>query len=628
MAQMLVDNLPSVLGATAAIGVTGLLGPAAAAIPLATAGAASAVAAAGAGALGGVARAKIKGRDFNDPKVGAAITKSAGREGLGELAGGAAALGIKAALGRPGKGILRILGNRVVADIAESDEVMRKAATEAQSRLIAKGVPAKMARRLTQQAFTPAEITNGRIADFVEGATSQSSLFGQPLRDFVQARNQLVDDAVDNFFDATAKHLDPDDVGELLANEFKLGVQKIKEPTSKMHDALAQRLMSAPRTLPDGAPARYVLETGNEKGLVDLTGIRSTSLKRLRENVAELEKVYPDSGVKQVLDQIDALPDKASFDAVKTLRTAWGDIAYSKPLAGKSNTEMASAKKLVHDLSTSMETSLKEFDDEITRQGKNLPSALAQWKEAGAATARISERYEKRWVKKLFDVADERTDDTGVQVVNGLVKRGLHDRITTIRDTVGATSDSWKKFQGFTWDYLISKSRGTNPTSVPSGAMMLQMLTGENSGTLGSRMAKEIFGPGYGDAVKLAKAISHTQQNVGTPGKILMELTEGGLAIRALKGQTTSLGNEALGLLFSGTMLRKIFTSPSMSRLVIQGMGTPLLSREAVAIPARLMTQLSQEELDKAAADYEAKYGPQTRTLPGSNRPYTIGGRK
>lgn len=628
VAGWVLDNLPAVTSGVTAMGVGMAVGTATANPFLGVA--------AGLAATPGAAMIGEGGRSvLTEGKLptGDALFSEAQTQTKAEAAGAAFGGAVNLALYRPGKGLLRALGGRLLPEAAEANSILTALARDADEVLRRKGFSRAERARVQKAALAPAEATDGKILDFFDNFLSGSSFFGGARSRWVQARNEAIEHGVKNYLDAVGDLMSPAELAKMIGHRLGQVKRHQNRAVSAMHSHIARAVRTGyrapkkinvhPGTIKDkgdiGVIATGGLGTkGGQAGLVDMRRIRETSLKDWRDWFERTGKAQVSSAQKEnierMLEGLDDLEDFKSFDDIRRWRTFLGEELDIQTLGGRKRSFGEAGGRLYDDLTREMGEALKRFDKQRKAMGFKSDTH-GMWERANKASIEINERFNESFLNNFIEFASTRGHHTGKALLNEVVGDQVVDNVEKIVHLTGRDSPAMQGLRRAYLNRLTNVARmEKGGAKVFSGGRMVQDLTATHK--FGERAGRALFGnEEYDRLLSLAKAIETSQLTNSSGGQMAAQFTEASVLITALtrgrgqgslleharSGRSAGLGKDAAGgtirLAFKLSFMRRAIQNPYLSNLLLKGLTTGAKTREGAAIAARLIAEATKDEV-------------------------------
>ena len=488
------------------------------------------------------------------------------------IEGGLSAVGAGVVRGAVGafRGTKRLLSNKLVTDNVTEE--------------------GRQAFRLLEKQADEANIPPLTIADATESAgidlaqnVSENSFFGAGIfRQFRFKQQELVQNLAEEIGDDIGKNLDPEDLTRLSLEAIAGNKQVFRAPAKVMYNSIekaAQGLKGSTKPMKD--IVKPIVDRLEETG-----GIGNTSLG------AEL------------LQQISSRPDEIGVGALMDIRKTL--IAQQDALLADAATKKSRAIPILGKLRGALD---KEIDKTLSAFD---PAVAAMKKDADRIWRQGSKLYDNRLIRKLTKQLELDGGGNPDAVANILFKPRNATRIKAFRDALAKkgenplTTKAWKNVQraGFEKVLVDAMSDG-----VIVGSKLKNALGPKG---LGDKATVAAFGPDGAQRIQnFAKAVAGTQAKGSTGGKVAIQLTQGGVAVKTGQlilataigggGQFTESPGTALStagvILLGPRVLAGILLRPNLTKALITGMNVSAKSPEAKAAIGRLAAFVADEKL-------------------------------
>lgn len=315
----LLDNLPSMAAFVGAVGAGGTALPTTGPIGAAALGVRGA-------SLGGAAGEAVKQQILRGKANAKEVVGQGLKQGAAEALGrgafhtveGVAHVATKALPYYWAK-LWKAAGGRPVAEAAEIVRAMRDVTDDEIAALASKGHAAQSLEDLRNTgAATIADVSHGRLADFLQGFAQNSVFAGEKLNALKQIQRDLIDYRAGKLVDIGAPAKSADEVADALADATKGTEDLLLAPdgaTHEMIDRATQRMERPVKTNPAIEEAPMSTEsvnvtTGTPKGLVV-----SSDIKQAAKDPGYL---VVDSQIRR---RINDLPEHASFGELRQIES-------------------------------------------------------------------------------------------------------------------------------------------------------------------------------------------------------------------------------------------------------------------------------------------------------------------
>lgn len=566
-----------------------------------------ATAAAGAAGAGvDAARDKARGKDVSILKSMGEGGKQAVAEGTGYVGGKLVEKGVNyfrrgggSGFGRAARG--GIFG-RTVPDIMEADHFMKGLAKDLYGQLVSRGLSPADAKRLADGSFLAAEATHGRLLDELTAFASGSATASKMTR-IKQAREELYDAAIKSYMDTLGPYLSDDEAADLLSKGLKEALNAEGAKLGAVHERIAT-------------------EVGGE--VVDLRNVKTAGDKH-RAWRNELKTTLDPEGEGKIIDELDALAEDASFDAVKKYRTTLDTFIGNAP---KGSEGRRIALEMRNRITSAMEDSLSKYDTAKGLQGED--SMLETWRFANESYRQFKQTKDTKWVQSIITMIDKNFE--GAKALNKVLGPRSEKRLGFIKGLVGENSESWRTIQRWGLEDMFKKA-GAVKGEVVKGKRLEQLLSGDRGG-YGGEFTRTLYGPALAGKLKqFGRAVAIQQGKAGVGNRIGIHILETG-AIFGLGGAATGAifggdGNRsagsiaggvsgalagASGVFISARLLNRWLTNPKNIDAIIHGVQSGWKSREAVATLTRMVAEGGKDEVSMLVSPFASE--SQIKTLP------------
>lgn len=391
-----------------------------------------------------------------------------------------------------------------------------------------------IADNITSGVLMTTDLTENRVLDLAENYAGPSVFGGKKIRALRQAQQDIIDD-IPNFIAKTyGEVLDPEDVADALVST----ISNIDEVRKGQAGSLFDYVGKALRTTEAPADPAYlytrmspkfgkqiVESTGSEAGLVDLTKLKSESgpISRLRGSLRELNLENTDiEGTKSVLDLVDSLPDKASFDSVKQVRNFLGNIRRSLRMVDPKSQKIAVLSEADTGLAKAMHSAVKAYD--ATRPNEFPLSRVFRF--ANQSYKDIEERTSNAIIEGWMESVEKK--GAGPEVIGKLIDTPKHTRL--FLSSVGRESRAADMMRQWhvqsLWDKARTKAGGFDPDE------FVRLLTNDMKSDAG--VTRELWGD---EGIQTLRRFAVGPKMIGTKdttmGRGALALREGGIIISA-----------------------------------------------------------------------------------------------
>lgn len=425
--------------------------------------------------------------------------------------------------------------------VRKANDILKNVATNLHPQLERK-YGKEIADNITSGVLMTTDLTENRVLDLAENYVGPSVFGGKKIRALRQAQQDIIDD-IPNFIAKTyGEVMDPEDV----ANALVSSIRNIDEVRKGQAGSLFDYVGKALRTVDAPSDPAYlytrqgptfgkkiVESTGGEAGLVNLGKLKAESgpISRLRGALRELNLERTDiEGTKSIIDLVDSLPDKASFEAVKQVRNFLGNIRRSLKSVDPKSQKIAVLSEADTGLAKAMHSAVKDYD--ATRPGQFPLSKV--FKFANESYADIEQRTSNAIIEGWMESVEKK--GAGPEVLKKLVETPSDTRL--FLSTVGPNSRSADMMRQWhvqsLWDKARSGAGGFDADK------FVDVLTNTMKSDAG--ITKELWGD---DGIQMLRRFAVGPKFIGTKdttmGRGALALREGGviLSAAALPGAIT-----------------------------------------------------------------------------------------
>jgi hypothetical protein len=603
VSAFVLDHLPAVMAGTAAtaasVGAGMLAGPGA--------GLAAGPLVAGPAGMAGkeIQSRLLKGRPATGKERAGAAISQATAETVGSAVGG----GINLGIGKPGKGLLRFLGGRIFPESAAMRDVAKEAGTRYEAALIADGYRPEIAREVANQGALAAEVSQGRVLDKLDNFITGGGFVGGKHAEFKELRGEALARMARDEVEALGPRLSPDELARHIGGKLDDSQSRLFGASGRVHEAISETVRTQPvpvkvkgvagkgadegliATSGLNVPTKLqVVATGNETGLVTTARIKREFLHSSSEHLSAATR-----------EEIESLPDLASFDEVRRLRSKVGeDLERASSGPFKNKTAQGALKSLYGGMSEEMDTALKQFDQAMRRKhgGKHI-GTFATKKVADSVYKEVFDDYDRRSINSLINFArdSKRGPEIGRSILNELTGPGNEERLARLRDIVGEDSDAWKGLRVFVGDRILEQAAANGGYSGKTLRSAMESVSKEPT-------MRAVLGPEYDRLAKTFRTIEFFQRTNRAGGELAANFGEARIMLGVVQG-TQAIGGIAkrtarYALTASG--LSKVLMSPALTDLLLKGGRTGLKTREGAAIGARILGALSPDDYTEEPA--------------------------
>ena len=518
---------------------------------------------------------------------------------LGALAGGVIGAGVG---GMGGKGYQQLyrMGKgepMTIGDIYTEQAIagIEEAASELAGRGIAKvggKLLAPVRKRLLPGAsglskqllkrgahLTPAQMTESRIIDTVEGMAEKSFFGGgklQRLKTLTQPKafTKYVDDIVEQISRGAKTNLSPEDVGDLLLDTIE-GKRVAFKATAKAAYGRVDKLSKGVRV------SLVSLKTFAKKTMRTAT---------IRKGIGSTQA--GDTLLKKVLE----LDDLVTFKQAQSLRSALLDERSA--MAITRDKAIGLSKQFIRLTDDAMESGGKSL---LPIQAGKANEAVNAWRIANKFYREGQEKFNKKIIKSLTKTLAENPE----VAVRKIFRPQASRQIKVIKDLVD--KGTWQQLKTANLEYIIRESADAD--GVVLGKTFLSKLN-----KLGDDTVKMIYNPQELASIRsIGKMGEILQKPTGGSGGMVIQLMQAGAAMNLLTGGIPQLTRESAAVLIAPPVLSRMIANPTFSKWLGSGFRMPSSSPAAAALVARILKAKVKIEREMKAEKQDVKGTQQQR---------------
>jgi hypothetical protein len=492
---------------------------------------------------------------------------------LGELYTDQAIAGIEEAASElAGRGIAKV-GGKLLAPVKK--------------RLLpgAKGLSHQLLKRGAH--LTPAQMTESRIIDTVEGMAEKSFFGGNKLQRLKTLRqpaafSKYVDDIVEQIAKGTKTQLSPEEVGDLLLDTIG-GKRTAFKATAKAAYAKVDRLSK-----------------GTKVSLVELKNFARKTMKTAATRKGIGSTQAGDTLLKKVLQ----LDDLVSFKQAQSLRSAL--IDERSAMAVTRDKALGLAKQFT-----------KLTDEAMDAGGKTLgkaDDAVSAWRVANKFYREGQEKFNKKIIKSLSKSLAENPE----VAVKKIFRPQASKQIKAVKELVD--NRTWQQLKTAYLEQLIRDT--SDADGVVLGKSFLNKLN-----KMGDETLKTIYnGQEIASIRSIGKMGEMLQKPTGGSGGMVIQLMQAGAAINLLTGGIPDLTGESATILFGPPVLSRMLANPIFSKYLSSGLRMPRSSPAAAALVTRLVKAKLKIEKEMRAEKQSPKEKERTEISGRFTKPKIMGG--
>jgi len=434
----------------------------------------------------------------------------------------------------------------------------------------AKGLSRQLLKRGAH--LTPAQMTESRIIDTVEGMAEKSFFGGgrlQRLKTLTQPKAfaKYVDDIVENIARGAKNNLSPEEVGDLLLDTIE-GKKVAFRATAKAAYSKVDRLSK-----------------GTKVSLVELKNFARKTMKTAAARKGVGSSQAGDVLLKKTLQ----LDDFVSFKQAQALRSAFLDERTA--MAVTRDKALGLAKQFT-----------KLTDEAMDAGGKTLgktDEAVKAWRVANKFYREGQERFNKKIIRSLTKSLAENPE----VAVKKIFKPQASKQIKAVKELVD--NKTWQQLKTAYLEQLIREA--SDADGIVLGKSFLSKLNKMGDDTL-----KTIYnGQEIASIHSIGKMGELLQKPTGGSGGMVIQLMQAGAAINLLTGGLPQLTQESAAVLIAPPVLSRMIANPTFSKWLSAGFKMPQGSAAAAALVTRLIKAKLKIEKEMRAE----KQSPKEPTL-------------
>jgi hypothetical protein len=466
-------------------------------------------------------------------------------------------------------------------------------------------------------AFLPAEMTTGRLADFIHNF-AEKAIFGGKIEQFKRMREDAFSEFADEFIEQFGAKSSSWNAGEATVEAYTAINQKIRDIFDPFYEKISKMVQPKLKKVPvprqitsgildsSGKPiTKIVIEMVEKKvggAKIPMAKIKKFAQERLKRAKLASGIDSEASGAK-LLEGINNYDDFVDFETAKELRTLLR-IAHEKfDIVNKKAPVYGMAKYLEGQVDKAIGTGLRKFS----------PKAYELWRNTNATYKVAKEKFDNQLIRRLVKAGlppSRGGRGQPEQVAKMLFRPNNYSQVATVKKMMGGSSPEWKNLQSYFTQSIIDASRKT-ATDPIIGNRLLKKLE-----TMGEDTLRVIYSPDQLSAIKmLGKAIKTTQdQQGGGIGGIIAQLTQGSALAGAGIGIATGEYNillSSLGLLASPNIAARALTNPTFVKYLTRAQKLSPTSKNLPIVAAKLAAMLARikKESDKHNEEINPELG-------------------
>ena len=451
--------------------------------------------------------------------------------------------------------------------------------------------------------LTPAQMTNSRLLDTLEGISENALIGSGKISDLKRlsqpaAMSKFVED-VSNEFSEGATKLTPEEAGTLLLDTISGKKQAFKAQANQFYkvvDDLTKGQVVNQQVSKDvqgkilDAAGKPVISQVSESIPKEVGGVRVdlSQLKKFAEQrnvvAAARNKIGSTEAGDTLLNKALGLDNEISWQQAADLRSAFLDEFDSMEFTRDKGASIAKQFMKITD---------KAMESAAT---KLKPEALTAWRAANEFYKNGQEQFNSKIIKGLSKTLKEKPE----LLVSSIFKPNASKQIRIVKDAVG--QDAFNKIRSSYLEKIMTDA--TNTDGVLMGKSFLNKFNG-----LGDSALKEVFDSGEISLIRnMGNAAALSQNKTGGGGSMLVQLTQYG-ALANFAGGSHFKGTSA-ALVFTPAMLSQMLTNKKATYWLTKGLKTPVGTKESFAITARLAEEAARYSDSKENQDSLLDEGP------------------
>lgn len=398
--------------------------------------------------------------------------------------------------------------------------------------------------------LTPAQMTESRIIDTVEGMAEKSFFGGgklQRLKTLTQpvAFTKYVDDVVEQIAHGVKTNLSPEDIGDLLLDTIE-GKRTAFRATAKAAYAKVDKLSKGTR--------------------VDLRPLKEFAKKSMRK--AKIRKgIGSTQAGDTLLGKVLQLDDMISFKQAQSLRSALLDERSA--MAVTRDKAIGLSKQFIRLTDDAMEAGANNFSD--------VSEAVNAWRIANKFYREGQEKFNKKIIKSLSKTLAENPE----VAIRKIFRPQASRQIKVVKDLVD--KGTWQQLKTANLEYLIREA--SDADGVVLGKSFLNKLN-----KLGDDTVKTIYNQQELASIRsIGKMGELLQKPTGGSGGMVIQLMQAGAAMNLLTGGIPRLTEESAAVLIGPPVLSRMIANPTFSKWLGAGFRMPKASPQAAALVTRLL---------------------------------------
>jgi len=544
----------------------------------------------GSAVLGGVLSAGGEGvqqlveHAIESPHAPKTTTEAAKRMGGEALLGGLAELG-----GRYTGKLFSTIRRKITPEAAEVREFVQQGMPFMGKKLVPEGT------QFNELFLTPAELTGGKnyiqtLQNVAEGSFGGKGI----IEEFKSNRNQFLRETMDTFVEKLGTELRPDQLGDLIANDINTNFKAARAPARSLYNFISTLTM--PKKKPvyalqptgiksaDGTPQMVKVQVGET--LDESTGawVDIRNLKKSMETdnfvVQTLKGLGAKEGGDDVVSSIRGYPDKIPFFVAQKLRSRLQAMADVFSIENKKAPALGIIKNAAGQVDQAIDHGLNAFS----------PDVRTAWRYANETYKGANEDFNNEFLRSLLKTIERKKGGMPEEVVNAITMPGKFSDLKRLKTAVAP--ETWNSIQR---SALTRKVEEAMKDGVIQPHKLEQALFGPKG--FGQDKMNVLFTQEQQHWMKRFVQAAHATTRTGdTTGKMAIQLAQpgAGMALGASLAfnAPAALPLGASAIVFGPPLLARVLTTPKLTKLLVEGMETPVKSPKAGAVIGRLVNLL------------------------------------
>jgi hypothetical protein len=477
----------------------------------------------------------------------------------------------------------------------------------------------EVADNITSGVLLSTDLTENKVMDMAENYVGPSVFAPKKLRALRQAQQDIVDNIPQFIAKTYGEVLDPEDAMNALSSSIKNIDEVRRGQAGSLYDYIGKQMETAPAPMDPAylgtrmSPkfgTSIVKGTGSTAGLVNLAKLKNESgpIAHLRGALSELnlDKLNIED-TKGVLDMVQSLPDTASFDSVKQVKSFLGNVRRALREVDPQNTKIAVLSEAESGLAKAMHSAVKEYD----RANPDKFPLSKVFKYANQLYGDIEQKTGSSIIEGWVQAIDKK--GVGPEYVKELVKTPSNARL--FLNSVGKDSRSADIMRQWHAQYLWDEAKGANGTFNPD--KFINLLTDTMKSDSG--VARELWGDaGIQDLRRFAAGPKFIGTRDSTLGRSALSLKEGAI-IASFAGvpatmtyaassdenpkSTSDIARSAVGGLvtygISVNLLARALASPTLRSAVLDARRFGPRTKQGISAIGQLLAAATKDEVVK-----------------------------